>query len=66
TGFLNNLVVLALGVYITGFIMVIYTAIAFFISAKVCNAFVISFDFKKNIMIISDHADKLRKPSLKW
>ena len=65
TGFLINLVVLALGVYITGFKMVIYTAIAFFISAKVCNAFVIGFDFKKNIMIISDHADEIAEAIIK-
>lgn len=65
TGFLINLVVLALGVYITGFKMVIYTAIAFFISAKVCNAFVIGFDFKKNIMIISDHADEIADAIIK-
>ena len=65
TGFLINLVVLILGSFVTGLEPVIYTAIAFFVSAKVCNAFVTGFDFKKNIMIISDHADEIADAIIK-
>ncbi|MBQ0066854.1 MAG: YitT family protein [Phascolarctobacterium sp.] len=65
TGFLINLVILILGSFVTGLEPVIYTAIAFFVSAKVCNAFVIGFDFKKNIMIISDHADEIAEAIIK-
>lgn len=65
TGFLINLVVLFLGSFVTGLKPVIYTSIAFFVSAKVCNAFVIGFDFKKNIMIISDHANEIADAIIK-
>lgn len=59
TNFGINLIVVFLGSFVGGFEPALYTLVAFFISAKACNAFVIGFDFKKSIMVVSDHADEI-------
>jgi len=65
TTLLINIVVVILGSFISGLEPAIFTMVAFFASAKACNAFVIGFDFKKNIIVVSDHADEIAEAIIK-
>lgn len=65
TAFGINLLIVLLGIFITGLEPALYTLVAFFSSAKACNAFVTGFDFKKSIMVVSDHADEIADAIIK-
>ncbi len=54
TGFLFNLLLLGISVPFFGIEPVLYTLLTFFIMAKTCNAFITGFDYKKNVIIISN------------
>ncbi len=54
TVFLLNMVLLAVSSFFFGIEPVLYTMLAFFVVSKTSNAFTIGFDFKKNIIIISN------------
>ncbi len=58
TGFLINIVLLTAGAFFFGLEPALYTLTAYFIVFKVSNAFTDGFDFKKNIIIISDRNEE--------
>lgn len=59
TGFLINIVLLCAGAVLFGLEPALYTMTAYFIVFKVSNAFTAGFDFKKNVLIISEHNDEI-------
>ena len=65
TGFMFNLLLLAASVFFFGIEPVLYTLLAFFVMSKTCNAFTIGFDFKKNIIIISNHNHEIAEEIIK-
>ncbi len=65
TGFLFNLLLLFASVFYFGIEPVLYTLLTFFIMSKTCNAFTIGFDFKKNIIIISNHHHEIAEAIIK-
>ena len=58
TGFLN-IILMFIGVFYFGLEAVLYTLLAFFVMFKTCNAFTDGFDYKKNIIIISEHYEEI-------
>ena len=65
TGFLINIVLLTAGAFFFGLEPTLYTLTAYFIVFKVSNAFTDGFDFKKNIIIISDHNEEIAEAIIK-
>lgn len=65
TVFIFNLFLLIASVYFFGIEPVLYTLLTFFIMSKTCNAFTIGFDFKKNIIIISNRHEEIAEAILK-
>lgn len=59
TGFLCNLILLFISSFFFGIEPALYTLLAMFVMTKTCNAFVIGFDFKKMVMIISDKHEEI-------
>lgn len=59
TGFLFNIILMFIGVFYFGLEAVLYTLLAFFVMFKTCNAFTDGFDYKKNIIIISEHYEEI-------
>lgn len=59
TGFLFNIFLMFIGVFYFGLEPVLYTLLTFFITFKTCNTFTDGFDYKKNIIIISEHYEEI-------
>lgn len=59
TGFLFNIVLLFIASFLFGIEPALYTLLTFFVMTKTCNAFTIGFDFKKNIIIVSDKSEEI-------
>ena len=59
TGFMFNIILMFIGVFYFGLEAVLYTLLAFFVMFKTCNAFTDGFDYKKNIIIISEHYEEI-------
>ena len=65
TGFIFNLMLLGCSTTLFGLEPVLYTLLTFFVMTKTCNAFTIGFDFKKNIIIISEHSEEIAEAIIK-
>lgn len=65
TGFIFNLFLLAVSVFYFGIEPVLYTLLTFFIMTKTCNAFTTGFDYKKNIIIISNKHHEIAEGIIK-
>ena len=52
-------ILMFIGVFYFGLEAVLYTLLAFFVMFKTCNAFTDGFDYKKNIIIISEHYEEI-------
>ncbi len=65
TGFIFNIFLLFVSVFYFGIEPVLYTLLSFFTMTKTCNAFTIGFDFKKNIIIISNKSESIAEEIIK-
>ncbi len=65
TGFMFNIVLLFAASFLFGIEPALYTLLTFFVMTKTCNAFTIGFDFKKNIIIISDKSEEIAEGIIK-
>lgn len=65
TGFLFNLCLLVASVSFFGIEPVLYTLLTFFIMTKTCNAFTTGFDYKKNVIIISNRHYEIAEEIIK-
>lgn len=65
TGFLFNLCLLFASVSFFGIEPVLYTLLTFFVMTKTCNTFITGFDFKKNIIIISNYHHEIAEEIIK-
>lgn len=65
TGFLFNLCLLFASVSLFGIEPVLYTLLTFFIMSKTCNTFITGFDFKKNVIIISNYHHEIAEEIIK-
>ncbi len=65
TGFIFNIFLLFVSVFYFGIEPVLYTLLTFFTMTKTCNAFTIGFDFKKNIIIISNKSESIAEEIIK-
>jgi uncharacterized membrane-anchored protein YitT (DUF2179 family) len=65
TGFIFNLLLLFVSVFFFGIEPVLYTLLTFFVMSKTCNAFTIGFDYKKNIIIISNSHHEIAEEIIK-
>ena len=63
--FVFNILLLFIGSFLFGIEPVLYTLLTMFVMNKTCNAFVIGFDFKKNIIIISDNPEPIAEAIIK-
>ena len=63
--FIFNIFLLFVGSFLFGIEAVLYTLLTMFVMNKTCNAFVIGFDFKKNIIIISDNPEPIAEAIIK-
>ena len=63
--FIFNIFLLFVGSFLFGIEPVLYTLLTMFVMNKTCNAFVIGFDFKKNIIIISDNPEPIAEAIIK-
>ena len=63
--FIFNIALLFAGSFLFGIEPVLYTLLNMFVMTKTCNAFVIGFDFKKNIIIISDNPEPIAEGIIK-
>jgi len=59
TGFLINVVLLGAGALLFGLEPALYTMTAYFVVFKVSNAFTAGFDFKKSVLIVSEHNEEI-------
>lgn len=59
TGFIINIVLLCAGAFLFGLEPALYTMTAYFVVFKVSNAFTAGFDFKKSLIIISEHNEEI-------
>ena len=65
TGFIFNLMLLAASITFFGIEPVLYTLFTFFVMTKTCNTFTIGFDYKKNIIIISNQHHEIAEEIIK-
>jgi uncharacterized membrane-anchored protein YitT (DUF2179 family) len=65
TGFAINVVLLCTGAAFFGIEPALYTLVAYFAVAKVSNAFTDGFDYKKNVIIISDKNEEIAEAIIK-
>lgn len=65
TGFIFNIGLLFGSSFLFGIEPALYTLLTMFVMTKTCNAFVIGFDFKKNIIIISDNPEPIAEAIIK-
>lgn len=65
TGFIFNIFLLFVSVFYFGIEPVLYTLLTFFTMTKTCNAFTIGFDFKKNIIIVSNKSESIAEEIIK-
>ena len=65
TNFMFNIMLLTISTFFFGIEPVLYTLLTFFVMTKTCNTFIVGFDFKKNIIIISDKADDIAEEIIK-
>ena len=65
TGFAFNICLLLASVSFFGIEPVLYTLLTFFIMSKSCNAFITGFDYKKQVIIISEHYDEIAEAIMK-
>ena len=65
TGFIFNLGLLFASVFYFGIEPVLYTLLTFFVMTKTCNAFTTGFDYKKNIIIISNYHHEIAEEIIK-
>ena len=65
TGFIFNLGLLFASVFFFGIEPVLYTLLTFFVMTKTCNSFTIGFDYKKNIIIISNKHHEIAEEIIK-
>lgn len=65
TGFIFNLCLLLASVSYFGIEPVLYTLLTFFVMTKTCNAFTTGFDYKKNVIIISNRHHEIAKEIIK-
>lgn len=65
TGFIFNLCLLLASVSYFGIEPVLYTLLTFFVMTKTCNAFTIGFDYKKNVIIISNRHHEIAEEIIK-
>ena len=63
--FVFNILLLFVCSFLFGIEPVLYTLLTMFVMNKTCNAFVIGFDFKKNIIIISDNPEPIAEAIIK-
>ncbi len=65
TGFVFNLCLLFASISYFGIEPVLYTLLTFFIMSKTCNAFTTGFDYKKNVIIISNRHHEIAEEIIK-
>lgn len=65
TNFMFNILLLCISSFFFGIEPALYTLLTFFVMTKTCNTFIVGFDFKKNIIIISDKADDIAEEIIK-
>ena len=65
TGFAFNICLLLASVSLFGIEPVLYTLLTFFVMTKTCNAFTTGFDYKKKVIIISEHHEKIAEAIIK-
>ncbi len=65
TGFAFNICLLLASVSFFGIEPVLYTLLTFFIMSKSCNAFITGFDYKKKVIIISEHYEDIAEAIIK-
>ena len=65
TGFIFNLGLLSVSIFFFGIEPVLYTLLTFFVMTKTCNTFTIGFDYKKNIIIISNKHHEIAEEIIK-
>ena len=65
TGFIFNIGLLLASVSYFGIEPVLYTLLTFFIMSKTCNAFTVGFDYKKKVIIISEHHEEIAEAIIK-
>lgn len=65
TGFIFNLLLLCASVFFFGIEPVLYTLLTFFIMTKTCNTFVTGFEYKKNVIIISNMHHEIAEEIIK-
>ncbi len=59
TNFLFDTVVMMAAVIFLGLTPVLYSMVLFFITFKATNVFMVGFDYKKQVIIVSTHADEI-------
>lgn len=59
TNFLFDTVVMMAAVVFLGLTPVLYSMVMFFITFKATNVFMVGFDYKKQVIIVSTHADEI-------
>lgn len=65
TGFAFNICLLLASVSLFGIEPVLYTLLTFFVMTKTCNAFTTGFDYKKKVIIISEHHEEIAEAIIK-
>ena len=65
TNFIFNIFIMFCGTIAFGIEAVLYTMLTFFIVFKVTNSFASGFDYKKNIIIISEHYEEIASGIIK-
>ncbi len=63
--FVFNIVIMIAGIIAFGVEAVLYTMLTFFIVFKVTNSITVGFDYKKNIIIISEHYEDIAEGIIK-
>lgn len=65
TGFMFNIGLLTVSAFYFGIEPALYTLLTFFVMMKTCNTFTAGFDYKKNIIIISDNHYEIAEAVIK-